>query len=100
MGTIMIFVAMAALHNLDEQLVSSSRLVALYVEFENMAGIRNMSLFLKEKNVKMVDIETEGSDKSGTTVATVTLRVPNQKMMSMITYMINAVDGVIHAEEI
>lgn len=100
MGTIMIFVAMAALHNLDEQLVSSSRLVALYVEFENMAGIRNMSLFLKEKNVKMVDIETESSDKAGTTAATVTLRVPNQKMMSMITYMINAVEGVIHAEEI
>lgn len=100
MGTIMIFVAMASLHNLDEQLVSSSKLIALYVEFENMAGIRNMSLFLKEKNVKMVDIETEGSDKSGTTAATVTLRVPNQKMMSMITYMINAVDGVIHAEEI
>ena len=54
----------------------------------------------EEKNVKMVDIETESSDKAGTTAATVTLRVPNQKMMSMITYMINAVEGVIHAEEI
>lgn len=99
-GTVMIFVAMAVLHNLDEQLISSSRLVFLYVEFENMIGIRNLSLFLKEKEVKMVDIETETSDKSGSTAATVTVRVPNQKMISMIASMISAVDGVIHAEEI
>lgn len=99
-GTVMIFVAMAVLHNLDEQLISSSRLVFLYVEFENMAGIRNLSLFLKEKDVKMVDIETETSNKLGNTAATVTVRVPNQKMISMIPFMISAVEGVIHAEEI
>lgn len=100
LGTIMIFIAMAALHKLDERLISSSCLISLYVEFENMAGIRNMSLFLKEKGVKLLDIETEGADKSGITTATVAIRVPNQKMMSMITYMLNAVDGVIQAEEI
>lgn len=102
LGTVMIFVAMASLHSLDEQITSSAKLITLYVEFENMAGIRNLSLFLKEKKVKMVDIETDHSDKSegAGTAATVTLQVPNQKMLSMITYMINAVDGVIHAEEI
>ncbi len=100
LGTFMIFVAMAALHKLDERIVGSSKLISVYVEFENMASVRNLSQFLKEKEVKVLDIETESSEKLGKTVATITLRVPNQKMLSIITYMINAVDGVIQAEEI
>ena len=100
LGTVMIFTAMASLHKLDERLISSSRLIALNIEFENISGIRNMTLFLKEKDVKMVDIETEASDKSDTIAAIVTVRVPNQKMISMIASMISAVDGVVHVEEI
>ena len=75
-------------------------MIALNIEFENISGIRNMTLFLKEKDVKMVDIETEASDKSDTIAAIVTVRVPNQKMISMIASMISAVDGVVHVEEI
>lgn len=100
LGTVMIFVAMAALHKLDGRIVGSSKVISAYVELENMASVRNLSQFLKEKDVKLLDIETESSEKLGKTVATVTLRVPNQKMLSIIIYMINAVDGVIQAEEI
>lgn len=102
MGTVMIFVAMASLASLDEQIINSGRLITLYVEMDNMAVIKTLSAFLKEKNVKLVDLETESRGKSegGRTAATITLRVPNQKMLSMITYMLEAVEGIRSVEEI
>ena len=102
LGTVMIFVAMASLSSLDEQITSSARLIMLYVEMNNMAAVKNLSAFLKEKNVKLMDIETETISKSkgGGTAATITVKAPTQKMMTMITYMIEAVDGVTHVEEI
>lgn len=102
LGTIMIFVAMASLSSLDEQIINSARLITLYLEMENMSAIKNLSAFLKEKNVKLVDLETESLAKSdgGGTAATITVKVPTQKMMTMITYMIEAVDGITHVEEI
>lgn len=102
LGTFMIFVAMASLSSLDDQLVSSARMVMIYVELENMAAIKTLVAFLKEKNVKLIDIETEtiGKNEGGGVAATITLRVPTQKMMNMITYMIEAVEGVKSVEEI
>ena len=55
MGTVMIFVAMASLASLDEQIINSGRLITLYVEMDNMAVIKTLSAFLKEKNVKLVE---------------------------------------------
>ena len=95
LGTFMIFIAMASLSSIDERFVSSARMVMLYVELENLAAIKTLVAFLKEKDVKLVDIETESVSKSngGGIAATVTVKVPNQKMMQMITYMVEAVQG-------
>ncbi len=102
LGTVMIFVAMASLTSLDERITNSGKMIMLYLEMENMATVKNVAAFLKEKNVKLTEIETETLSKSkgGGAAATITVNVPNQKMMTMITYMLEAVEGVKSVEEI
>ena len=101
-GTAMVLIAMVAMHNLDERITASANMVIMYVEFDKISSLKNLTAFLKEKDVKIIDIETEESEMSeeATAAAIMTLRVPSGNMRMMLTYMINAVEGVVYAEEV
>lgn len=102
LGTVMIFIAMVWLHSLDEHITASARTVILYVEFHKITALKNLTAFFKEKDIKLMDIETESVDKADAAMsaAVITLKLPSQKMRSMLTYMIEAVEGVTYVEEI
>ncbi len=101
LGTVMIFVAMVALHSLDNQLIISARMVILYVELNNITALKNITAFFKEKAIKLMDIESQSPQKAESgAAAIITLKLPSQKIQSMLVYMIEAVEGVTYVEEI
>ena len=100
-GTIMIFIAMVALHSLDSHLITSARMMIIYIEFTNITGLKTLTAFLKEKDIKLSDIESQSPQKSESGAAAIlTLKLPNQKIQSMLLYMLESVEGVTYVEEI
>lgn len=101
LGTVMIFIAMVVLHSLDNHLVTSARMVIVYIEFEKIVTMKNLTAFLKEKDIKLMDIEAENPQKTESgSAAIITLKLPSQKMRSMLCYMLEAVEGVTYVEEL
>ena len=49
MGTVMILIVMVAMHTLDEKITASARVVTLYIEFDKISSLKNVTAFLKEK---------------------------------------------------
>ena len=101
LGTIMIFVAMVALHSLDNHLITSARMMIIYIEFDKITALKTLTAFLKEKKIKLTDIESQSPQKSESgAAAIITLKLPNQKVQSMLIYMLESVEGVTYVEEI
>lgn len=101
LGTVMIFIAMVALHSLDNHLITSARMAILYIEFDKITSLKNLTAFLKEKDIKLLDIEAQSPQKSESgSAAIITLKLPSQKVQSMLIYMIEAVEGVTYVEEL
>ncbi len=101
LGTMMIFFAMVALHKFDNSMINSAKLVEVYVEFDKISSMRNLTAFFKEKDIKVMDIEYESPRRADSgNAAVITMKLPTQKMVNMVTYMIEAVEGVTHVEEI
>lgn len=86
LGTVMIFFAM----------------VTMYVEFDRISSLKNVTAFLKEKGIKISDIETEEGEMSeaANAAAIMTLRLPNNNMRLMLGYMLSAIEGVTYVEEL
>lgn len=102
LGTIMILFAMVSMHNLDDRITASARLVMVYVEFDRISSLKNLTAFLKEKGIKITDMETEEGEMSDVAqaAAILTLRLPSNNMKLMLSYMISAVEGITYVEEI
>lgn len=102
MGTIMIFIAMAALHNVDERVTASAKFLNLYIEFNETTDIKNIIIYAKENNMRITDIEIDrsGSDKETGTAVILTIRLGKKQLRSTIIQTMNAVEGVKYVEEI
>ena len=102
MGTVMILIVMVAMHTLDEKITASARVVTLYIEFDKISSLKNVTAFLKEKGIKISDIETEEGEMSETAMAAaiMTLRLPNNNLRLMLEYMLSALNGVTYVEEL
>ena len=102
LGTAMIFFAMVMMHTLDEKITASARVVTMYIELDKISSLKNITAFLKEKEIRVSDIETEESGMSQDSHAAVimTLRLPNNNMRMMLGYMLNSIEGVTYVEEL
>lgn len=101
-GTVMIFFAMVAMHTLDEKITASAKIVTMYIEFDKISSLKNVTAFLKEKGIKISDIETEEGEMSeaANAAAIITLRLPNNNIRLMLGYMLSSLDGVTYVEEL
>ncbi|MBQ8803296.1 MAG: MgtC/SapB family protein [Tyzzerella sp.] len=101
MGTFMIFIIMVVLHSFDRRLLSSTKVVVLYVEMKKMSVIRRLNAFAKEHNIIVDDVEMETPDptRSSRVAALVSLRLPKKSAHAELIDQINAIEGVHYAEE-
>lgn len=101
-GTMMIFFAMAAMHNVDERVMSTTKVVLLYLELEKTTDMGHFIKYAKENNMKITDFEI---DRSGTvhevgTAILVTLQLPKKRQHTTLLHEIGLIDGVKYVEEV
>ncbi len=101
-GTAMIFIAMVLLHSMDGLIMSTNKLVMVYVEFEHFFALKNFINVVKSNNVKILDIESR--EASGTnnsqTAALITLKIPDKKMHKEVMEIISKAEGIIQFDEV
>ena len=103
-GTVLIFFAMSFMQTIDTRILNAAKYILVYVEFDQMTSLKHLLATLKEKNIRIIEFETENTgheyeDKNGLT-AIVTLRLPSKKMHLGLLELMNSVEGVAYVEEL
>ena len=101
-GCVLIFVVMALLHRLDDWVMSSTKVINLYVEFDRMADVGAFIRFAKEQGFRISDLEmtrANGVEDSGVAVLCA-LRLPKKKPHAEILQILSAVEQVRYVEEL
>jgi len=101
-GCFMIFVIMAVLYILDERVITRTKVIDLYIEFRQLSDIGAFIAYIKEKDMKIRDLEISRSNVvSETGIAVLlTLRLKNKLPLTEIIQMLSTVNGVIYVEEV
>jgi len=101
-GCFMIFVIMAVLYILDERVVTSTKVLDLYIEFRQLSDIGAFIGYMKEKDMKIRDLEISRSNViSETGIAVLfTLRLTNKLPHTEIIQILSTANGVIFVEEV
>lgn len=102
MGCFLIFVVMSALHNLDERAMSVTKVLNIYVEFEKISNISKFINYIKERDIKISEIEiTRNNAVDDENVgALITLRLPKKQTHDAIMTELNNAEGVKFIEEV
>lgn len=103
-GTVLIFFAMSVMQTIDTRILNAAKYILVYVELDQMTSLKHLLSVLKEKNIRIIEFETENTeydyvDKKGLT-AIVTLRLPSKKMHLGLMELINSAEGVMYVEEL
>jgi putative Mg2+ transporter-C (MgtC) family protein len=101
-GCFMIFVAMAALHNVDERVMADTKVLNLYVEFEKLIYIGKFIEYIKERDIKVNDLEITRSNSADEVEIAVllTIRLPKKQAHASIVSLLNGAEGVNYIEEV
>lgn len=102
MGCALIFFSTVVLHRLDNYMLSKSKVLDVYIEFEKTASITNVLDNMKQRNFSIDAIEmvkpTYGSEALA--AAIMTLRLRQKKLRIEVISGISSIDGVKFVEEI
>lgn len=101
-GCVLIFVVMALLQRLDDWVMSSTKVINLYVEFDRMADVGAFIRFAKDRGFRISDLEmtkANGVEDSGVAILC-TLRLPKKKPHAEILQILSAVEQVRYVEEL
>ncbi|MDF2543675.1 MAG: MgtC/SapB transporter [Herbinix sp.] len=101
-GCLLIFVAMAALHNVDERVMAATKVLNIYVEFERISNIGKFIEYIKERDMKVSDFEITRSNSVDDVgiAAFISLRLPKKQPHTTIMTILNAAEGVKFIEEV
>jgi putative Mg2+ transporter-C (MgtC) family protein len=101
-GTVMIFIAMAALHNVDERVMADTKVINIYVEFEKLSYIGAFIEYIKERDIKISDLEITRSNtlEDASVSALITLKLPKKQAHTAILSTLGGADGVSFVEEV
>lgn len=101
-GCVLIFIVMATLHRLDDWVMSSTKTINLYLEFDEMSDVGAFIHFAKEQGFRVSDLEliqTNGVSNVGVG-ALCTLRLPKKKPHAEILQMLSGVERIRYVEEL
>lgn len=101
-GCLLIFVVMALLQRLDDWVMASTKVINLYVEFEQMSDVGAFIKFAKEQGFRISDLElvqTNGMSDKGVG-ALCNLRLPKKKPHAEILQMLSGLERVRYVEEL
>lgn len=101
-GCVLIFVVMALLQGLDDWVMSSTKVINLYVEFEQMTDVGVFLRFAKEQGFRISDLEmtrANGVEDNGIAILC-TLRLPKKKPHAEILQILSAAERVRYVEEL
>ena len=101
-GCVLIFVVMALLQGLDDWVMSSTKVINLYVEFDQMTDVGAFLRFAKEQGFRISDLEmtrANGVGDNGTAILC-TLRLAKKKPHAEILQMLSEVERVRYVEEL
>lgn len=101
-GCILIFVVMALLQGLDDWVMSSTKVINLYVEFERMTDVGVFLRYAKEQGFRISDLEmtrANGIGDNGTAILC-TLRLSKKKPHAEILQMLSETESVRYVEEL
>ena len=101
-GCLLIFVVMALLQGLDDWVMASTKVINLYVEFEQMSDVGAFIHYAKEQGFRISDLELiqpNGISESGVG-ALCNLRLPKKKPHAEILQMLSGLERVRYVEEL
>ena len=101
-GCFLIFVVMALFQRLDDWVMSSTKLINLYVEFERMPDVGEFIHFTKEQGFRISDLEVtkaNGIGDSGVAVLC-TLRMQKKMPHAELLQMLSSLEKIRYIEEI
>lgn len=100
MVTVLIFITMKFLHRLDKKIGKKSKVINIYMEFEDITDVGKFIKTLKKEEIKIFDMEIKTSKKTEMfTTALFVLSVPRKEDHSKILEWFNEMEGVIYADE-
>lgn len=101
-GCFLIYIVMAALHHLDGWVMSSTKVINLYIEFDQISDVGQFIGFAKNQGFHISDLEmirTNGLSDSGVGVLC-TLRLSGKKPHAEILQMLSGIELIRYVEEL
>lgn len=101
-GTVLIFFALSVMQITENQILTSSRHILMYVEFEKMVAIKHLLAVLKENGIRMMEFETEATtgEREAAMAAVITIRIPSKTVHAKLPSLLYSVDGITYVEEL
>ena len=101
-GTVLIFFALSVMQITENQILTSSRHILMYVEFEKMVAIKHLLAVLKENGIRMIEFETEATtgEREAAMAAVITIRIPSKTVHAKLPSLLYSVDGITYVEEL
>ena len=101
-GTVLIFFALSVMQITENQILTSSRHILMYVEFEKMVAIKHLLAVLKENGIRMIEFETEATtgEREAAMAAVITIRIPSKSVHAKLPSLLYSVDGITYVEEL
>lgn len=101
-GTVLIFFALSVMQITENRILTSSKHIVLYLEFDKMVALKNLLAVLKKNNIRLTEFETEStsSERDAALAAVVTLRIPSRKIHTQLPEIIYGAEGIAYMEEL
>ena len=99
---VMIYFVMAMLYRLDVRVMASARAINLYVEFASVRDIGEFIQYVKERDMKITDLELiqSGSVNESAAALVVTSRLMKKAEHAEIIHLLSSAGGVRYMEEV
>ena len=99
---VMIYFVMAMLYRLDVRVMASARAINLYVEFASVRDIGEFIQYVKERDMKITDLELiqSGSVNESAAAILVTIRLMKKADHAEIIHLLSSAGGVRYMEEV
>lgn len=101
-GCLMIFVAMALLHGVDDYILRSSKSVNVYIEFSSITNIADFLEYLKCYDIKVSEMELIKSNDFHEPIVggSFSLRLPDKRYYNEIVNLLSKSKGICRIEEL